>query len=531
MFNQFVLGVDGQCSRYDPPESYWCSNSSAGGGAFPYRVPSGLTYDGGMLPHAPYKQADGAVVFAWRPGHWANWMFEVDQYNAATETIAWTKGGFQGARGNDQGAEWFIENVFEELDNPNEFFYNAADSTLYYYHNGTGAPLDMEFVAMQVKQLITVVGMQEQPVRDVTIQGLVFTAAAMTYMDAHGVPSGGDWALDRFGAVFLQGTEGTVVDNCLFTRLDGNALFLSGYNRNTTFSNNEFSWLGQNAMAAWGFTEDIDGTNGEQPRFTTIVGNLIHELGHFEKQSSCWFQAKSCQTTLLNNICFNIPRAGFNINDGFGGANEVNENLLFNSCRESGDHGPFNSWDRQPFLTTVGDGHKRSLVPAYNEIQNNFMVANYGADGGCIDNDDGSSYYNIHDNFFVFGGHKSDFGGHNKRDYNNMEAYANVYGHHCFSGVTGIAAEFAEGYWNNTCILADLGDNYMNIEGCSTKADQYFMITHSNRVYVPMASSNVMCERLYQFAEWVGLGLDNSTIHDAPDAAQIMDWAKAVLHM
>ena len=32
----------------------------------------------------------------------------------------------------------------------------------------------------------------------------------------------------------------------------------------------------------------------------------------------------------------------------------------------------------------------------------------------AIDNDDGSSYYKITENFEVYGGHKSNFGGHNK---------------------------------------------------------------------------------------------------------------------
>ena len=26
----------------------------------------------------------------------------------------------------------------------------------------------------------------------------------------------------------------------------------------------------------------------------------------------------------------------------------IYENVLFNTCRESSDHGPINSWDRQP---------------------------------------------------------------------------------------------------------------------------------------------------------------------------------------
>ena len=33
-----------------------------------------------------------------------------------------------------------MENVFEELDSPGEFFYDARAHKLYLYHNGTGAP-------------------------------------------------------------------------------------------------------------------------------------------------------------------------------------------------------------------------------------------------------------------------------------------------------------------------------------------------------------------------------------------------------
>lgn len=102
----------------------------------------------------------------------------------------------------------------------------------------------------------------------------------------------------RSGAVFLEGTENVVVDACRFERLDGNAIVISGYNRNTTIQNSNFLWIGDSAMVAWGYTQGIDGTDGNQPRFTKISGNLAHEIGHFEKQASPWFQALSCQTLL-----------------------------------------------------------------------------------------------------------------------------------------------------------------------------------------------------------------------------------------
>jgi hypothetical protein len=45
----------------------------------------------------------------------ANWMFKIGNYNAATNNFTFGYGGFQGARGNDNGGDFFVENVFEEL--------------------------------------------------------------------------------------------------------------------------------------------------------------------------------------------------------------------------------------------------------------------------------------------------------------------------------------------------------------------------------------------------------------------------------
>jgi hypothetical protein len=70
-----------------------------------------------------------------------------------------------------------------------------------------------------------------------------------------------------------------------------------------------------------------------------VEGNFVHEIGHQQKQSSFYFQAETAQCTLQNNIVFNIPRAAINFNDGFGGGSVLTQNLLFNTCRESSDHG------------------------------------------------------------------------------------------------------------------------------------------------------------------------------------------------
>ena len=44
--------------------------------------------------------------------------------------------------------------------------------------------------------------------------------------------------------------------------------------------------------------------------------------------------------------------------------------------------------DRQPYLSDIGgeDGTATTAEPAYSRLHNNFIVANYAADGGCYDN-------------------------------------------------------------------------------------------------------------------------------------------------
>jgi hypothetical protein len=153
-------------------------------------------------------------------------------------------------------------------------------------------------------------------------------------MDPRSVPSGSDWALERDGALLLEGTVGATVSGCLFSRVETNAVFFSGFNRNGSVVFSEFAWLGQTAIAAWGRTDGPDGTGGEQPRLLLVEANVARELGVTQKQSSFFVSAAACQNTVRANLVYNVPRAALCFLDRFGGADIVERNLLFNTCRE-----------------------------------------------------------------------------------------------------------------------------------------------------------------------------------------------------
>ena len=73
----------------------------------------------------------------------------------------------------------------------NEFFFDESTNTLYYY-SSSGAPVgDVEMTLH--KTFLSIVGTQEAPVRNVRLLGIGMRDTAISYLDAHSMPSGGDW--------------------------------------------------------------------------------------------------------------------------------------------------------------------------------------------------------------------------------------------------------------------------------------------------------------------------------------------------
>ena len=553
--------------------SYWCSDKASGGwanmdvGNGYYNgpiLPVGMVYDAsddkGPKSQArfdKYADAKGAIVVAWRAQGWFNNMYEVESHDKAMHTLRWSKGGFQGGRGwqlngtdgsIDPTPPFFIENVFEELDMPGEWFYNRSTRLLFFMPNATtpgeGPPADTQFVVPKLQRLLTVIGTLAEPVRDVRVRGLGFRDARATYMEPWGVPSGGDWALHRGAAVFLERTSDVIVEQNTFRRVDGNALQLSGFNRRAKLLENEFAWIGDTAMSAWGYTDEEDGTGGDQPRGTLVEGNVCHEVGMFQLQSACWFQAKTATTRIASNLFFNGPRSGINFNDGFGGGNEVVKNVIFNECRQSGDHGPINSWDRQLFWTDLKDGpSKPGWNPAYSSVWQNVIIANYGGSQG-FDNDDGSSWWDIHHNVILGEGLKQDYGGHDSMYHDNLNLVQQYDGQNCintwpFKRGAGPCGNWSAGkeecshahrFERNRCILLYNTTDYSpGAGGCPPDLDSMPLLRDNS--YFTMSGEATMkgCGSLADLQN--GGAERGSTQATLPAQSQWLGWAKDILEM
>ena len=573
MYNVYSAGVGGVCSLlWGNEPSYWCSNSSDGGWAEVdqqaavsgrLNIPTGMTYNlssaVGQRINRWNRSSEGGIIHAWHSQSWAMHMFTIKSSELG-QLFFYEGGGRQGGRnwcrcdqcsyaapwcGQRQhpknnsdtrliSGTWMVENILCELDSPGEFFFDRTTNLLYVYLNHTNDDTSSDLLAKDfsglrfsiLDQLIRLTN----GVRNITISNLGFQATSATYMSDWSVPSGGDWSIHRGGAIFIEDADNILITNCEFSRLDGNAIFMSRRTRNVTIFRNKFEWIGESAIALWGETDGFNATNQTFPMHTNIEGNVMRELGIYQKQSSGVFISKAAFTKIQYNLLFNIARAAINFNDMVGGGDVVTWNLLFNTCRESGDHGPINSWDRQPFLTTLLDGTIPSFNPIRRSISFNLIFANYGA-SEAVDNDDGSSWYHIFRNVMYWAnGFKMDYGGHDSIFEDNI-----VIGYPWKSMCVGFGT-FYKGHGHvvrrNICFAANDNAAVVQLEACK---DNHAML-HDNQYYTPNGNASCLCGYdtvpipFEKCQEQFGFE-DRSSVSSAPkDAGKVVDMAWKVLN-
>ncbi|CAF4040917.1 unnamed protein product [Rotaria sp. Silwood1] len=537
VFTNYQLGVGGGAAVFNPPTNFWSTASPPAGDN--YVVPRGLTVKNGAMPHiGNWSKPTTGFVHAFHAGYWGSWVFEIASINSTENTIMFARGGFQEARGSDAGGAFYVANIFEELDSPNEWFLDKDTRTLYFMPNET---MPEVFVASQIPCLISITGSSiEDSVKNVLIRGLILTETSSTYMKDYMVPGGGDWTVHRGGTMYLRNTQYVTIAHNLFTQLGSNGMALIDYNFATSITLNEFVWLGDSAIIIVGSTYGIDGFSvASQPDNILIQSNLIHETGIYIKQSSPVLIAISRSVSVVGNLMFNIPRAAININDGFYGNHTISWNVIFNTVRETSDHGPINTWDRQPFLSDAVQRGVPSLWQHESSIHHNTLFNNYNA-LWPIDHDDGSCFYEDSYNFHVYGG-KKNFLGHSKIDHHQIYVYSDAnrgdFGSNVCLG--DYAPSRGSSGWNeiwveNTCVLYRNPLPY-KIDNCDT--DNLFVpYLANNKIYIPSGTQAVFtCKvngsaRQLSLEQWQSYGLDiGTTVQIAPDVQTIIEWGRKML--
>ena len=378
-----------------------------------------------------WKNPTGGFIHALHDREWGG-MHYVIKGKEGDELIF--DGGFQNNRPSNMHSRFrYVENIFEELDDPGEWFLDKEDKTLYYYPLPNENLANVLIEVSNIPSLIELRGTADRPVSNISIKNILFSHTSYTFMDEYEPLMRSDWQIHRGAAVFMENTESCFVENCEFTNLGGNAIFISGYAYDCTVKSNHIHHIGANAVSLIGDAsclrspsfeynqfvpyQELDKTPGPKnslyPRQCTVEDNLIHNIGEVEKQVAGVEIQMAAQLNVLHNTIYKVPRSAINVGDGAFGGHIIEYNDAFETVLETSDHGAFNSWGRDRFwhpnyhtLDTLTTKHPNLILldAIYTTvIRNNRFKCNHGWD---IDLDDGSSNYHIYNNLCLTGGIK-----------------------------------------------------------------------------------------------------------------------------
>jgi hypothetical protein len=180
---------------------------------------------------------------------------------------------------------------------------------------------------------------------------------------------------------------------------------------------------------------DIDTTPGPKtdnyPADCTVEDCLLRHFGVVEKQATGVQISMSMGITIRHCSIYEASRAGINISEGTFGGHLVEFCDVFDTVRETGDHGSFNSWGRDRFWrladAPVDELPQLALLDAAKTtvLRNNRWRCDHGWD---VDLDDGSTNYEIYNNLFLHGGLKLREGFH-RRVWNNIAVGNSLHPH------------------------------------------------------------------------------------------------------
>ena len=310
---------------------------------------------------ARWKDPAGGFIHAMHSRGWGG-MHYIITAKGSDNRLAY-EGGWQNNRpmGMD-GDQRFVENIFEELDAPGEWFLNTKTGTLYYYPP-PGVDLPRATVeAVRLKHLIEFKGSEEAPVRFVTLNGLTLRHASRTFMENKEPLVRSDWTTYRGGALFLSGAEDCAIEDCFIDQVGGNAIFINNYNRRVTVRGCHIAKAGGNGVAMVGDRDaarvprdwndhsqslaNLDRTPGPKthnyPADCLVDDCLIYQTGRVEKQTAPVEIELAQDITVRHCSIYDVPRAGINIGDGCWGGHVIEYCDVFDTVKETGDHGSFN---------------------------------------------------------------------------------------------------------------------------------------------------------------------------------------------
>lgn len=304
----------------------------------------------------------------------------------------------------------YVENAYEMIDTPGEWYLNQQTGWLYYLPK-PGEDMATADVTMPILDtVVSVQGTLDNPVHNIRFKGITFAYTGWTrpndndgfaevQANFHLIGTGGIWGLPwtKIPAnIDVQNSQDISFERDIFTHLGAGGLNFGGGSKNNSVVGSQFNDISGTGLMLGEITTAKTTDSRLVPENNQIVNNYVHNVANEYHGGVGIWAGYTKGTTIAHNEVHDVPYTAISIGWGWGKEdpsiaqnNKVLNNLIYDHVQLLNDGGGIYSLSAQP-----GNEY------AYNVIQEQ------DHEFGALYLDNRSRYITL-DNNVVFGNTRS----------------------------------------------------------------------------------------------------------------------------
>jgi len=249
----------------------------------------------------PFRQMDGVRVVAFHA--WETSVHRIEQLDLASGEVTFRNDACWPFEHWGAKQRYYVENVFEGLDQPGEWYLDTAERRVYYLPLAGEDPNDHDIIAPSAVRLVCFEGELEQGafVEHVHIEGLGFEYTNFDIgPEGHSDPQA---AYSLPAAIELRGARFCHIEDCEVAHTGGYGIWLKeGCTRNL-IRRNVVRDLGAGGVRVGGASKPVGGMSGDAlvASHNTIDNNHLHAGGRVFRSGVGVFLQHSNYSTVSHN--------------------------------------------------------------------------------------------------------------------------------------------------------------------------------------------------------------------------------------
>ncbi len=319
----------------------------------------------------------------------------------------------------------YIENAYEFIDEPGEWYIDSDGGYVYYMPRATDDMYTAEVMLPTLdndeQYLVSVIGSDTESVQNVTFDNVIFShttwlrpntavghAATQNNLlaDYYKEAGSGRYSEERLrtieSAIEIQNSKNITFTGCEFSRLGGNGMRIFWNVQDCDITGCEFYDISSSAIHVGDANTEDDTKYGKLTKEAniknvTVSDNYIHHIARDYWSASAIGVTWANNTIITHNEIAYIPYTGLHIGMGWEWKADATVPDLTIDITNNYIHDAFcygYIYDGAPIYTNGLTGGTEANP---NEISGNY-IEGVGPGAASIYNDEGSTYYYVHDN-------------------------------------------------------------------------------------------------------------------------------------